>query len=142
PDDPHFPDAFVVVIDATNLERNLLLLSQLYDLHLPLIVALTMDDLAENKSWKTDTQLLSKRLGGIPVIPVNGRSGEGINELKAAIKNFRRQGERTPFCNTPLPDLFEKPQGQSKDAEFRYEKIRSLLKDVTIRSNPEKKESL
>jgi ferrous iron transport protein B len=78
------PDLVVVVLDATNLKRNLLLYTQIADLKIPMIIALNMMDLAKTGGISIDVDLLSKRLG-VPVIPISARKMEGISQLKAAI---------------------------------------------------------
>ena len=61
PAHPDFPEVVVVVVDATNLERNLLLYSQVHDLGLPALLVLTMDDVNRQRDEYVDKQLLSKR---------------------------------------------------------------------------------
>ncbi|UCC43037.1 MAG: ferrous iron transport protein B [Candidatus Zixiibacteriota bacterium] len=79
------PDAIVCVIDATNLERGLYLLLQVLQIGCPVVVALNMIDLAERRGLQIDTQTLSDRLGGLPVVPVIGNRARGIDELTQAI---------------------------------------------------------
>jgi ferrous iron transport protein B len=81
---PHTPDLIIVIIDSTNLKRNLLLYSQVADLRLPVIVALNMTDLAKKSGLIIDVDLFSKKLG-VPVIPMSARKLEGIDKLKEAI---------------------------------------------------------
>lgn len=78
------PDKIVVIADATNLKRGLLLLSQIVDLGLPTILALNMMDLVARAGISYDIKTLSKRLG-IPVVPINARIGIGLEELKKVI---------------------------------------------------------
>jgi ferrous iron transport protein B len=78
------PDLVVVILDATNLKRNLLLYTQVADMKIPVIIALNMIDLSKKAGIAIDIGLLSKKLG-VPVIPVAARKLEGINELKTAI---------------------------------------------------------
>ncbi|NMC62827.1 MAG: ferrous iron transport protein B, partial [SAR324 cluster bacterium] len=73
-------DAMVIVVDATNLERNLYLALQLIDMGVPIVVALTKIDLARKKGLKVYDELLSRQLG-VPVIPVMARDGIGIEAL-------------------------------------------------------------
>ena len=80
----HTPDLVVVIIDATNLKRNLLLYSQVADLKIPVIVALNMIDLSKKAGITIDIDLFAKKLG-VPVIPISARKVEGIDKLKAAI---------------------------------------------------------
>jgi len=71
---------FVVVIDGTNLERNLLLFSQIADLQQPCIVAVTMGDVAAKRGISINFEILEKSLG-CPIVPINARTGDGIPML-------------------------------------------------------------
>jgi len=79
------PDAIIVVIDATNLERGLYLLFQVLQIGKPVVVALNMVDLAERGGIRINNKRLSNLLGGIPVVPVVGNKGKGIDKLKQEI---------------------------------------------------------
>ncbi len=81
PDNDDIPDAVIVIADASNLKRNLLLLTQVADLKLPVILVLNMIDVAQRNGLKIDLQGLQKKLN-IPVIAVNARDKKGISELK------------------------------------------------------------
>ncbi|MDQ3087028.1 MAG: ferrous iron transport protein B, partial [Acidobacteriota bacterium] len=74
------PDAVIAVVDATNLERNLYLVTQLLEYKIPVIIALTMVDTAEKQSLEIDTEKLS-RLLRIPVVRVTAANKQGIEEL-------------------------------------------------------------
>jgi ferrous iron transport protein B len=78
------PDLIVVVIDATNLKRNLLLYTQVADLKIPVIIALNMMDLANKDLISIDINKFSMKLG-VPVIPIAARRVTGIDKLKEAI---------------------------------------------------------
>ena len=78
------PDVIVAVVDATNLERNLYLVTQLLDYERPLVVALTMIDLAERRGIEIDAQALSKSLG-VKVVPVTATQRRGIEQLATAV---------------------------------------------------------
>ncbi|MGV8877996.1 MAG: ferrous iron transport protein B [Sphingobacteriaceae bacterium] len=78
------PDLIVVILDASNLKRNLLLCTQVADLKIPLIIALNMMDLAKKGGLEIDIDALSQKLG-VPVIPISARKVEGIDKLKEAI---------------------------------------------------------
>src|SRR3954468_9321503 len=96
------PDAVIVVVDASNLQRNLYLVSQLIELGRPMVVALNMMDVAARRGLDVSPELLSKELG-VPVIPVIGHKREGIEQLKAAIANARV----APLPDFPLPREFK-----------------------------------
>ncbi|MDB5008486.1 MAG: ferrous iron transport protein [Mucilaginibacter sp.] len=81
---PHTPDLIVVVLDASNLKRNLLLYTQVADLKIPVIIALNMMDLANKSGISIDVDQFAKKLG-IPVVPISARKNDGINKLKEAI---------------------------------------------------------
>src|SRR6266700_2296084 len=78
------PDVIVAVVDATNLVRNLYLVTQLIDTRRPVVVALTMSDLAARNKLTIDPKKLSERLG-VPVIPVVARQRRGLEELRRAV---------------------------------------------------------
>ncbi|MEY3842740.1 MAG: hypothetical protein RIR80_311 [Bacteroidota bacterium] len=81
---PDYPNVVVVVVDATNLKRNLLLLTQLIDLQLPVVLALNMMDVAEQSGIEINVPLLAEKLG-VPVVAVTARDFQGITALKDAI---------------------------------------------------------
>lgn len=79
------PDMVVLVADASNLKRNLLFASQILDLKIPVVIALTMMDLARKKGTQIDIEGLELELG-VPVVSVNPRKEKGIAELKRSIE--------------------------------------------------------
>ena len=80
------PDAVINLVDATNLERNLYLTTQIIDLGIPTVVALNMMDLVEKNGDKIDVDALAKRLG-CPVVPTSALRGRGMEEVvKTAIE--------------------------------------------------------
>src|SRR5918997_373511 len=78
------PDCIIAVVDATNLERNLYLATQLLETGRPLVVALTMIDLAARRKLEIDTARLSDALG-VPVVPVVATQRQGLDALAAAV---------------------------------------------------------
>lgn len=78
------PDLVVVILDATNLKRNLLLYTQVADLKIPVIIALNMMDMANKAGITIDINDLAAKLG-VPVIPISARKLEGVDKLKQAI---------------------------------------------------------
>lgn len=86
-DDPHQKiDVVVVVVDASNLKRNLLFCSQIIDIKKPVIVVLTMLDIAKRKGTQIDINGLSRELG-FPVFAINPRSNKGLSEFKKQLEN-------------------------------------------------------
>jgi ferrous iron transport protein B len=88
-------DVVVAVADASNLKRNLLFCTQLIDLKVPVVIALTMTDLAAKKGIKIDVPELERELG-VPVIAINPRKQKGIPQLKKAIEQTSRQLYQVP----------------------------------------------
>ena len=78
------PDLLVFVLDATNLKRNLLLVSQCAELGIPALIALNQCDAAKRNGIRIDVDLLAKRLG-VPVVETIATRGNGLGELKQAI---------------------------------------------------------
>lgn len=83
---PSRPDVIIVVADATNLRRNLLLYTQVADLGVPLVLALNMTDMAQKEGIEINIDKLSERLG-VQVVPISARSNKGLDALKRAIEN-------------------------------------------------------
>ncbi|HTL73321.1 MAG TPA: ferrous iron transport protein B [bacterium] len=81
------PDAALVVVDATNLERNLFLVSQILELKVPVIVALNMMDMAHRDGIRIDVAKLRAELG-CAVVPVSARNGSGIDDLKKELNRL------------------------------------------------------
>lgn len=96
PEPEEKPDAILVVLDASNLSRNLLLYSQLADLGLPLLLVLNMMDLVRKQGIEIQLEKLSEKLG-VEVICINARTGDGIEYLKG----------RITFAKSPQKHFFE-----------------------------------
>jgi len=95
------PDAVVLVVDATNLLRNLFLASQVAELGRPVVLVLNQADVAKEQGLRIDIELLSRRLGGVPVVLTSAWKGEGIAEVRRAIS--RAVAQRTPMKRVAWP---------------------------------------
>ena len=89
-------DLIVYVADASNLQRNLLLFTQLADLQKPIIIALNMMDVAHEKGLTINIPLLSQELG-VLIAPINSRNKEGIDHLKSIILKTEASFQTTYF---------------------------------------------
>jgi ferrous iron transport protein B len=78
------PDVVVDIVDASNLERNLYLATQLMELGAPLVIAFNMSDVAESMGFQFDLDRLSQLLGA-PIVPTVGHKRQGIPELLSAV---------------------------------------------------------
>lgn len=89
------PDLVVLIADASNLKRNLLFCSQIIDLKIPLVIGLSMMDIARKKGIEIDIPGLERELG-VPVIPINPRKEKGLDKLKKAIEQTAKHQYRAP----------------------------------------------
>jgi ferrous iron transport protein B len=92
------PDVVILVADASNLKRNLLFCSQMIDLKIPVVVALTMNDLAAKKGIKIDVEGLATELG-VPVVSVNPRKNKGLTQLKKTLSQLVKMNLKIPPRN-------------------------------------------
>jgi ferrous iron transport protein B len=102
-------DVVVVVVDASNLERNLYFATQVIELGHPTIVALNMTDVAAENGHEIDAAQLERELG-VPVIPTIGNTGEGLPQLRARIIELAEQpgSARPPALFVSLPEPFQR----------------------------------
>ncbi len=84
-----YPDVIVLVVDASNLKRNMLLYSQVADLGIPMVLALNMVDLSEKQGINIDLNKLAQKLG-VQVVSISARNNIGIDKLKNAISNTNK----------------------------------------------------
>ncbi len=111
------PDVVVNIIDASNLERNLFLTTQLIELGRPLVIVLNMMDMAREKGLEIDIETLGTLLGA-PVVPVVGRTGEGIEDLKEKILRVAtEQSQKARSIDIAYP----------RDIDSELQKIGNLL---------------
>jgi ferrous iron transport protein B len=100
PDNENFPDILVVIVDASNLKRNLLLLSQIVELGIPTVLALNMVDLADRLGKGIMADMLAEKYQ-IPVVNINAREGIGIEGLKQVL------AKPVPIRQRPFLDVSE-----------------------------------
>lgn len=113
PNDPFFPDAIVYVADVVNLEKHLLLLTQIIDLGIPVLLALNMADTANELGVKVNTGVLSEKLG-LPVVFVSGRTGENMDRIPREIERLL---ERSKMQESAAPTLPPPPHPPGMPAE-------------------------
>lgn len=99
------PDLVVCIVDASNLERNLYLVSQILELGLPVVLALNMVDAAQAKGVTIDTALLEKRLK-LSVVPIQAHKRIGIEALRQAIERAC-DSDAAPTTESPFPQAFQ-----------------------------------
>jgi ferrous iron transport protein B len=113
-------DLLVNILDASNLERNLYLTTQLLEMRVPMLVALNMVDVARDRRIRIDVAALAARLG-CPVVPIVASRGDGVQHLRAEID--RAAGER----RVPKVDL-----GYSVEIEHALTELTPLLEGVAV----------
>lgn len=121
-------ELFVVVADATNLKRNLLLCTQIIDEGKQAILALNMMDLLQRNNHDIDIKTLSTSLN-IPIVPLNARIGKGVNELKEVINNYTVK--ENSFIGSINDNTVE-------DTISRYKKIDTILEKCTTKNGEDK----
>ncbi|TNE56091.1 MAG: ferrous iron transport protein B [Bacteroidetes bacterium] len=120
-----FPDLAIVVVDSCNLERNLLLFTQIYDLGIPCILLLNMWDVAHRKGIEIDLEKLQEHFPAAKLCTSNARVGLGISQLTDNIVEHTSR-------NDADVDKPEKHSVPDNDVEKRYQQIRDIL-DTTMR---------
>jgi len=96
------PAAVVCVVDASNLRRNLFLLSQVVEIGLPVVIALNMVDEAQQRGIKIDVAALSSKLG-VPVVPTVAVKGKGLDELRRAVAGVLEAPTKPRSVAWPAP---------------------------------------
>jgi ferrous iron transport protein B len=113
-------DLIIVVADATNLKRNLLLFSQIIDLDKQVILVLNMMDLLQKNKQEINFDKLSKSLN-CPIIPINAILNKGINQLKEAVYNYK-ENKNSFLVNNSSKTIDE--------TMLRINKINTIVADV------------
>jgi len=113
-DDVPPPDVVLCIVDASNLDRNLYLLSQVLELELPTVVALNMTDVALQKGISLDVDRLRRQLG-VPVVETQAHRKVGVEELKAALASA--PGMKWTWPESPFPVEF------SREVDALWKKI-------------------
>ena len=90
------PDAVLIVVDATNLRRNLFLATQILEAGLPTVIALNMTDRLQAVGLELDIGKIQMALG-VPVVPVSATDSSGIDELRRALEQCLREQPRPKF---------------------------------------------
>lgn len=122
-------EIIIVVADATNLKRNLLLLTQIIDQGKKTILVLNMMDLLQRNNHEIKVQKLSMLLG-IPVVPINARIGKGIDDLKYELVNY--QSKPTKFIEHKVSS------NVIDETMLRYNKINQIVNDCLVVNGEDK----
>lgn len=106
-----YPDVVVLVLDASNIKRQMLLCTQVLDLKFPTIIVLTMMDFVKQNGTFIDIKSLQQSLGNVPVLPINAKTGEGISQLKLWLEKPPPVSELSFYTNEkallPIQEIME-----------------------------------
>ncbi len=119
----NYPDAVVVVIDVSNLERNLLLFSQVYDLQFPTVMVLNMTDLAKRKNISYSAEELQKLFPEARIVESNARVKMGKQHLLAALNDIPKRNGSTFLPAAKIAEI-DDLETQQIETKKRFEKIK------------------
>ncbi|MCC6452609.1 MAG: ferrous iron transport protein B [Acidobacteria bacterium] len=120
------PDVVVAVVDATNLERNLYVVTQLFDFKIPVVVALTMIDVFEKLDHQINVEKLAHMLK-TPVVAINAKTGRGIKELAQEVRKASELRE----SKAPVFDDADETSGPHAKIFARYSFIAKAVQEST-----------
>jgi len=123
-------DLFVLVLDATNLDKSLYLAFQLKQLGYPLILVLNLIDEARRRGLELDIPLMEKKLGGV-IIPTSGATGEGVETF---IHYLKQETNRINEVKIQLPESPQKTFRSPSYVNGIFREIDKLLKETTIKT--------
>ncbi len=125
PSSPDYPDLIMAVIDASRIENNLFLFTQLYDLGLPMVLVLNMWDLAKKEGIQIDLNKLQECFPDITIIHTNARVGIGKDRIIDTIKNHKKRADTSFIKSDEAPQKTEENY-ERKIAALRKKKIQEI----------------
>ena len=132
-----YPDAIIVVVDASNLERNLLFFSQVYDLQVPTVLLLNMTDLATKQNKKINIESLALIFPEATIVETIARVKSGKNAVLSAISNLKKRKGHVFNENISIASSID-IVAQEKGTKKRFNILKELI--PTIEMVLEKKE--
>ncbi len=122
-------DIFVLVLDATNLDKSLYLAFQLKQLGYPLILALNLIDEARRRGLEIDIPLMEKKMGAV-IIPTSGATGEGVDTF---IHYLKQETQRISDVKINIPESPQKTFRSPSYVNGIFKSVDSVLKEITIK---------
>lgn len=119
PDSKIHPDYVLFVANASNLQRSLLLLSQISDLGIPVVCCLNMMDIASEEGLTIDIEKLRNELD-VPVIEINGRTGKGLDELKQFAARIPKERNKAFSTHNNIPVTITKSITEISKCQTNY----------------------
>lgn len=139
PENTDYPDVCVVVLDASNLRRNLFLFSQIYDLGLPTVMVLNMIDVADKNKLSIAIEKLQNQFPDASIVSSNARVKLGKNRILEAITTAKKSENRIPFIENAVIAAIHDQSKQEEEAEKRFAKIDVIITDILTQKTEEKK---
>ena len=127
-----FPDLAMIVVDSSNLERNLLLFTQIYDLKIPIVLVLNMWDLAQKRGVNIDIEQLQSYFPSISIVTTNARIGLGKDRLIQAIKNHQLIAASNLIVEDFKLCELENKKKQEEETRFRYQFLKKVIAEIEI----------
>ena len=122
-----YPDAALFIVDAANLERNLLFFTQLYDLNIPLILVLNMWDLTAKRGIEINIEKLEEAFPGVQIVTSNARLRMGKDRIIQAIQTLNLTARKSFFLEDYQVAEINDQEKQIAETNLRYEKIKKLI---------------
>jgi ferrous iron transport protein B len=132
----NYPDAVIVVVDAANLERNLLLFSQVYDLGIPTLMVLNMTDLAKKQGKVLHVDKIQELYPEASIVEANARAGFGKNRIKESLLKLKKR----TASNTTLA-ASDDLKAQEVETETRFKSIQEKLEGLESKEGKTKEMS-
>lgn len=132
----NYPDAVIVVVDAANLERNLLLFSQVYDLGIPTLMVLNMTDLAKKQGKILHVDKIQELYPEASIVEANARAGFGKDRIKESLIHLKKR----IVSNTTLA-ASDDLKAQEVETELRFEAIQKNLSHLESKKGKAKEMS-
>ncbi len=138
PSHADYPDVCVVVLDASNLRRNLFLFSQIYDLGMPVVMVLNMIDIADKQQLNISTEALQQQFPDAVIVASNARVKLGKDRILEAIVSAKKTENRALFLEEATMVAIDDKAMQEQEAEKRFAKIDALI-PLAVTQKPENK---
>ena len=138
---PDYPDLIMAVVDASRIENNLFLFTQLYDLGLPMVLVLNMWDLAKKQGIQIDLDKLQACFPDITIISTNARVGIGKDRIIETISEHKKRANTSFLMEDELTEE-STPQFERKRVELRKQKIQELTPSFVKKEKSQKTSKL
>jgi ferrous iron transport protein B len=136
PNHADYPDVAVVIADESNLERNLFLFTQIYDLKIPTVLVLNMSDIAKKNGVQINVKELQSSFPEALIVEATARVGFGKDRVIEAIKTISKEKTTASFLPNAAICSLEDLKSQEQEADDRFKLIRKVIDRVESDSPP------